>query len=270
MTVHRDWPCQPENYQGKRVQGIKYLVIHYVGALGDAEQNAYYYGTTPEIGASAHYFVDHGPEAEVWASVAEDCVASHCGRSDGRYKHSECRNANSIGIEMCCRRRADGTWYFDDETVDATVELARDIMARYGIDVHHVLRHYDVTGKICPAPFVNDPVAWEEFLGRLGGAEGSPHPAPVGPPGGELPQRGKRGHPGVSPGGKAFEEEKGMKLYRYVAEMPEWARAVATKAINNGYIKMDGTGAVGVWEANLQALVWMDRAGLLDTAALKE
>lgn len=255
MTVHRDWPCHPRNYQGKRVQGIKYLVIHYVGAEGDAGANAKYYGTTPGIGVSAHYFVGHAPEAEVWASVAEDCVASHCGRSDGRYRHSECRNANSIGIEMCCRRRADGTWYFDDETVDATVELARDIMARYGIDVNHVLRHYDVTGKICPAPYVNDPVAWEEFLGRLGGAEGSPHPAPVGPP---------------SPGGKAFEEEEGMKLYRYVAEMPEWARETATKAINAGYIKMDKTGAVGVWEANLQALVWMDRAGLLDTAALRE
>ena len=234
MTVHRDWPCHPRNYQGKRVQGVKYLGIHYVGALGDAEQNAYYYGTTPGIGASAHYFVGHAPEAEIWASVAEDCVASHCGRTDGRYRHPECRNANSIGIEMCCRRRADGTWYFDDETVDATVELARDIMARYGIDVDHVVRHYDVTGKICPAPYVNDPAAWEEFKARL-----------------------------TEP-----ESEDGMKLYQYVAEMPEWARAAATKAINNGYIKMDDTGAAGVWEANLQALVWMDRAGLLDKPAV--
>lgn len=236
MTIHKAWPCHPRNYQGGRSQRVKYLVIHYVGALGDAEQNAYFYGTTPGIGASAHYFVDHGPEAEVWASVAEDCVASHCGRTDGKYRHPECRNANSIGIEMCCRQRADGTWYFDDETVDATVELARDIMARYGIDVDHVLRHYDVTGKICPAPYVNDPVAWEAFRRRL-----------------------------TEP-----ESEDGMKLYQYVAEMPEWAREAATKAINNGYIKMDETGAAGVWEANLQALVWMDRAGLLDTAALRE
>ena len=36
----------------------------------------------------------------------------------------------------------------------------------------------------------------------------------------------------------------------------------------NGYIKMDDTGAAGVWEANLQALVWMDRAGLLDKPAV--
>lgn len=59
-------------------------------------------------------------------------------------------------------------------------------------------------------------------------------------------------------------EEDGMKLYRYVAEMPQWAQAAATKAIQNGCIKMDATGAAGVWEANLQTLVWLDRLGLLD------
>ena len=209
MTIHRNWPCLRANHQGKRTRKIKYLVIHYVGALGNAEANAKYYGSTPGIGASAHYFVDHAPKAEVWASVAEDCVASHCGRSDGKYRHPGCRNANSIGIELCCHRRPDGTWYFDAETVDATVELARDIMARYGIPV-------------------------ENFKARL-----------------------------TEP-----ESEDGMKLYQYVAEMPEWARETATKAINNGYIRMDKTGAVGVWEASLQALVWMDRAGLLDKPAV--
>ena len=62
-------------------------------------------------------------------------------------------------------------------------------------------------------------------------------------------------------------EEDGMKLYRYVDEMPDWAKAAAVKAIQNGYVKMDDTGAAGVWESNLQTLVWMDRAGLLDTPA---
>ena len=58
-----------------------------------------------------------------------------------------------------------------------------------------------------------------------------------------------------------------MKLDRYVDEMPDWAKAAAVKAIQNGYVKMDDTGAAGVWESNLQTLVWMDRAGLLDTPA---
>ena len=55
-----------------------------------------------------------------------------------------------------------------------------------------------------------------------------------------------------------------MKVYRYVSEMPQWAQGAATKAIRNGYVKMDEAGAVTVWECNLQPLVWMERAGVLD------
>ena len=62
-------------------------------------------------------------------------------------------------------------------------------------------------------------------------------------------------------------EEDTMRLYRYVAEMPQWARAAAEKAVKMGYIKMDETGAAGVWESNLQTLVWLDRAGLLEKPA---
>lgn len=168
MLIHKDYPCHPDNYQGKRRQKVQWLVYHYVGALGDAQQNVAYYGTTPGIGASAHYFVGHAEDgADIWASVPEDCVASHCGRKDGKYKHPACRNANSIGIEICCHQDKAGNWYFDAATVDRAVELGRDIMARHGIDVNHVLRHYDVTGKICPAPFVVDTGAWETFKKRL-------------------------------------------------------------------------------------------------------
>jgi len=62
------------------------------------------------------------------------------------------------------------------------------------------------------------------------------------------------------------EEEDGMKLYKYVAEMPRWARDAAAKAIRMGLVRMDATGAAGVWESNLQTLVWLDRLGLLDGA----
>lgn len=56
----------------------------------------------------------------------------------------------------------------------------------------------------------------------------------------------------------------GQRLYRYVAEMPEWARQAAAKAIQRGILRMDSTGAVGVWESSLQCLVWLERLGLLD------
>ncbi len=165
MTVHKDYPCHPKNYRKGRKQAVKYLVIHYVGATGDARNNAKYYGTTANIGASAHYFVGHGPSPEIWSSVAEGDTAWHCGAN--KYKHPDCRNDNSIGVELCCHQDAAGGWYFDAETVDAAVALCQDIIARCGIDRGHVLRHYDVTGKVCPGPFVHDADAWEDFKSRL-------------------------------------------------------------------------------------------------------
>lgn len=59
-------------------------------------------------------------------------------------------------------------------------------------------------------------------------------------------------------------EEEKMKQYRYVNEMPDWARAAAEKAIAAGVIKMDENGAAAVYETNLQSLVWLERLGLLD------
>ena len=41
-------------------------------------------------------------------------------------------------------------WYFEDATVEAAAELTRYLMNKYGVPASHVIRHYDVTGKICP------------------------------------------------------------------------------------------------------------------------
>ena len=162
--VRTDYLCNLDNYQRGRAQPVSFLVYHYVGATGGAEANAKYYHNTPNIGASAHYFVDHAPGAEIWQSVPEADTAWHCGAKS--YQHPACRNANSIGIEMCCHKDAAGRWYIDEATMAAAAALGRDIMARYNIPMDHVLRHYDVTGKLCPRPLVDD-TAWADFKKRL-------------------------------------------------------------------------------------------------------
>ena len=61
------------------------------------------------------------------------------------------------------------------------------------------------------------------------------------------------------------EKEEEMKIYHWFTEMPDWARESAEKAYKKGLIHADEkTGAVNVYEVNLQALVWFDRLGLLD------
>lgn len=159
----------PYNYDKGNAKRIKYIVIHYVGALGGAKANCQWYAGGYR-GASAHYFV--GFDGEIWQSVEDQNIAWHCGAKS--YRHPECRNANSIGIEMCVRNKgsqADTSrdWVFEDTTVKATIELTKSLMKKYNITPDHVVRHYDVTGKICPNPYVYNQGkhTWNDFKKAL-------------------------------------------------------------------------------------------------------
>lgn len=175
------------NYNEGNINRIKYIVIHYVGALGGAKANCEYYGSK-YIGSSAHYFVGHN--GEIWQCIEDQNIAWHCGAKS--YKHSECRNSNAIGIEMCVHKRntsnlnaEDKDWYFEDATVSSTIELTKYLMKKYGISIDHVIRHYDVTGKICPNPYVynNGLHTWNKFKELLGQVDNSVEISPSKPSG---------------------------------------------------------------------------------------
>lgn len=164
----------PYNFTSRGDTGrIKYIVIHYVGATGGARENCEYFAGR-YAGASAHYFV--GFDGEIWQSVEDGDIAWHCGAKS--YKHPECRNSNSIGIELCVRSRgsraADSRdWYFESATVRSAIGLTEYLMQKYGIDADHVIRHYDVTGKTCPNPYVynNTEHTWEAFKNSIAGVK---------------------------------------------------------------------------------------------------
>ncbi|MBQ9967646.1 MAG: N-acetylmuramoyl-L-alanine amidase [Oscillospiraceae bacterium] len=149
-------PCKRENYGGLRQGPVEYLVVHYTGAPGDTARNNGLYFAREQVGASAHYFVD---EKEVVASVPETCTAWHCGGA--HYRHPYCRNGNSIGIEICTKG-APGAYRLDPLAVERAQALIRALMAKYQITPDRVLRHYDVTGKLCPQPLVEED-AWARF-----------------------------------------------------------------------------------------------------------
>ncbi len=150
------------NFAHGRTQPVQFLVIHYTANNGDTVQNNLDYFAGNAVGASAHYFVDENGYGQ---SVKDQDTAWHCGAN--QYKHPDCRNANSIGIELCSKKDSRGNYYFMDQTVYNAAALARQLMQTYGIDRAHVLRHYDVTGKRCPAPMVDNPTLWENFLNLL-------------------------------------------------------------------------------------------------------
>ena len=152
------------NFKKGRTDSIKYIVIHYTANTGDtAKDNLSYFANNQNLLASAHYFAD---ENEVCQSVKDSNTAYHCGSKTG-YKHKYCRNSNSIGIELCSRKDGNGKYYFKDKTIANAVGITKELMQKYNVSVENVVRHYDVTGKICPAPMVNDEKLWKDFLAML-------------------------------------------------------------------------------------------------------
>lgn len=160
------------NYGGSRsTNSIKYLVIHYTSNDGDTDEANGKYFANNVVKSSAHYFVD---DDSVTQSVPDNYVAYHCGAN--KYYHSYCRNANSIGIEMCDTQK-NGKHDVTEKTLANAVEFAKIIMKKYNIPIENVLRHYDVTHKNCPAYFVSDEGAWLNFKNRLTGFSGTPTPS---------------------------------------------------------------------------------------------
>ena len=163
----------------------EYIVIHYFGSLGTAAAVANYFNT-PGIQASAHYCLDEG--STVYQCVEDNNIAWHCGTS-GAYVHPRCRNENSIGIEVrpykldksTARSAAPADWYFPPEIVDNLVVFTQMLMQKYNVPLENVVRHYDVTGKWCPRPWMGDDTntyygtsgneQWKKFKERLSGEE---------------------------------------------------------------------------------------------------
>ena len=136
---------------------IEYIVIHYVGAVSSAKNNVdYFYDKDRQ--SSAHYFVD---EKSIWQCVEDTNIAWHCGGAKKYF--SKCRNSNSIGIELCCKKDKAGKWYFEDKTLENATELVRSLMNKYNVKFENIIRHYDVTHKVCPKPFVDDAKYWNKF-----------------------------------------------------------------------------------------------------------
>lgn len=157
------------NYSRRTNRLIEYIVIHYFGALGD-DAGVVNYFDRDGINASAHYALD---DDSITQAVLDGDAAWHCGDSGKGTLKGKCCNANSIGIEVRPYKAntshlsaADTDWYFHEQTTENLVELVRYLMDKHGIDADHVVRHFDVTSKLCPRPWVGDDI--NTYYGKTG------------------------------------------------------------------------------------------------------
>lgn len=140
----------------------KFIVMHYSGGTIDTDENNGEYFGRERVEVSANVFVD---DDSATVSVPLTATAYHCGKdySGGKAPYwGKCTNRNSIGIEMCGIAN-DKFLDMRNPTIKNTVNYTKKLMKKYGIPRSRVVRHYDVCGKICPAPFVNHPLAWDCF-----------------------------------------------------------------------------------------------------------
>ena len=154
----------PKNFKVGRISAIEFIVLHYTANDGDTAKNNADYFARESAGASAHYFVDES--STIWQSVKDEDTAWHCGTT-GPYKHPVCRNDNSLGIEMCSRKDSNSIFYVKQNTADNASDLTKMLMDKYNIPIENILRHYDVTSKQCPEPFVRITELWSAFKSRL-------------------------------------------------------------------------------------------------------
>lgn len=231
-----------------------YIVVHYTASTGTAKNNADYFARE-KLQASAQYFVD---EISIWQSVEDKDRAWHCGGGlqgkNGHKYHGICTNSNSIGIEMCCKKTVSGKWYFEPETVKNTIDLVKMLMQKHNIPIDRVIRHYDVTGKDCPAPYV-DETEWQAFKQKIMANEGDLDMSQYD----EL----KKENQALKAEILALKNNQ-EKVYHYTTEIPEWGRPTIQKLLDKGFLKGESESDLNLPENLVRTLVINDRAGLYD------
>lgn len=139
-------PCIP-------TEKLKGIVIHYVGNPGSTAQNNrdYFEGLkdSQEAYASSNFLV--GLEGEIIQCIPTNEIA-YCSNE---------RNSDTVSIEVC-HETADGK--FNEHTYSSLVNLTGWLCMYLDVSPKQVIRHYDVTGKICPKYYVENEEAWDIFI----------------------------------------------------------------------------------------------------------
>lgn len=170
-------------------RAVKYIVMHYTAGStsksGTAKNNAVMFAD-PAHYASADFIVDDENIVQYNPDI-KNRFCWHCGDSKNPYSkggscYGKCTNANSIGVEICCTnpKWSDKTpanspdWSFTDKAVAKAAELVKYLMQMYNIPAGNVIRHYDVSGKLCPGIIgwnedSGSTAKWEQFKSQLTG-----------------------------------------------------------------------------------------------------
>lgn len=137
---------------GEEVDAIEYVVIHYLGnPKTTAQENRDYFESLKDlknVSMSANFVI--GIDGEIIECVPPGEIAYA----------SNSMNHLSVSIENC---HLDESGRFTEATYESCVKLTAYLVAEYGLERENIIRHYDVTGKLCPIYYVENEDKWEKF-----------------------------------------------------------------------------------------------------------
>ncbi len=134
------------------LKDIKSIVIHYTANPGTTAANnrSYFEGLASKhtTYASSHYII--GLEGEIIQCVPLNEIAFA----------SNNRNNDTLSIECC---HEDETGRFNQATYDSLVSLTAALCIEFDLGEEDIIRHYDVTKKLCPLYYVEHEEEWYDF-----------------------------------------------------------------------------------------------------------
>lgn len=143
----------PYSRPSDSLEEINGVVIHYTANPGtDSMANRNYFEnlkSTHTTKASSHFII--GLKGDIVQCIPTWEIA---------YASND-RNEDTIAIEVC---HPDETGKFTKDSYRALVHLVAWIVCEFNLNSDQILRHYDITGKICPKYFVDHEEQWQSFI----------------------------------------------------------------------------------------------------------
>ena len=165
ISINKEYKAKTCSYSTnvRKLEDVKYIVIHYTGNEGDtAINNCKYFAQSNNRAAGAHFFIDQAgnicqsidPKYTAWA--VGGCYSTSNGA--GNY-YKICTNANSVSIELCDLADGQPSW----KMTAATRKLVLYIR-KMCPNAKTIIRHWDVNGKDCPTTMVGkNNEEWKTF-----------------------------------------------------------------------------------------------------------
>ena len=145
----------PYSRPGTPLEKINGIVVHYTATPGTtAQQNRNYFNNLAKqngesaTSVSSHFIIGLDGEIIQCIPLSEISYASND------------RNGDTVSIECC---HPDSSGKFTDATYQSLVRLSAWLESQLDLRERSIIRHYDVTGKLCPLYYVENESEWNQF-----------------------------------------------------------------------------------------------------------